>query len=55
MHASIHIGDTIQEARDTKLGPEAREIQTLGEDALKNARRGQIIRISEVKDGDILW
>ena len=57
MYTSIHIEEYTQEARDTKLGPEeiTREIQNVGEDALKDLTPEGIIRKgTEVRAGDIL-
>ena len=57
VYTSIHIEEYTQEARDTKLGPEeiTREIQNVGEDALKDLTPEGIIRKgAEVRAGDIL-
>ncbi|MBO7148618.1 MAG: DNA-directed RNA polymerase subunit beta, partial [Clostridia bacterium] len=57
VYTSIHIEEYTQEARDTKLGPEeiTREIQNVGEDALKDLTPEGIIRKgTEVRAGDIL-
>ncbi len=57
VYTSIHIEEHLQEARDTKLGPEeiTREIPNASEDMLKNLDENGIVRIgTEVKAHDIL-
>ena len=57
VYTSIHIEEYSHEARDTKLGPEeiTREINNVGEDALKDLDRDGIVKIgTEVRAGDIL-
>ena len=57
VYTSLHISEHTAEARDTKLGPEeiTREIQNVGEDALKNLNADGIVKKgTEVRSGDIL-
>ena len=54
---SIHVEESVMEARDTKLGPEeiTRDIPNVGEDALKDLDADGIIRVgAEVRPEDIL-
>ena len=57
VYTSLHIEEYTHEARDTKLGPEeiTREIQNVGEDALKDLNAEGIVKKgTEVRSGDIL-
>ncbi len=57
VYTSVHIEEYTHEARDTKLGPEeiTREIQNVGEDALKDLNAEGIVKKgTEVRAGDIL-
>ena len=56
-YTSIHIEEYMQEARETKLGPEeiTREVPNVGDDALRNLdENGVVVKGTEVRAGDIL-